>query len=48
MRGVFDEVRYQRELDLVRATLARQDAPHWREFLEAWPQSPIPPRSDVS
>ena len=39
MRGVFDELRYQRELDLVRATLSRSDAPHWREFLDAWPQS---------
>ena len=36
MRGVLDPVQYQSEIDLVRATLEKNEAPHWREFLDAW------------
>lgn len=39
LRGAFDESRYQREIQLVRASLERTDAPHWREFMAAWPLS---------
>ena len=38
LRGAFDEARYQREIDLVRSSLERTEAPHWRAFLAAWPQ----------
>lgn len=38
LRGAYDETRYQREVELVRGTLARSEAPHWKEFLDAWPQ----------
>jgi hypothetical protein len=30
---------YQREIDLVRATLGGYDGAHWQEFLANWPQS---------
>jgi predicted PolB exonuclease-like 3'-5' exonuclease len=36
LRGVYDAAQYQREADLVRATLAKSTEAHWREFLEAW------------
>lgn len=36
MRGAYDEARYQRECNLVRASLEKSAGPHWREFLEAW------------
>jgi predicted PolB exonuclease-like 3'-5' exonuclease len=36
MRGVLDPVQYQSEIDLVRTTLEKNEAPHWREFLDAW------------
>jgi predicted PolB exonuclease-like 3'-5' exonuclease len=36
MRGVLGVPQYQSELELVRATLARSSAAHWREFLAAW------------
>ena len=36
MRGSLDEARYRSETELVRATLASSDGPHWREFLEKW------------
>ena len=36
LRGAFDAANYQRECDLVRATLAKSTEPHWRQFLEAW------------
>ena len=42
MRGAFDESRYRREVELVRSTLQRSDAPHWREFLDAWPSADRP------
>ena len=36
LRGVFDQAAYQREVELLRATLAKSTDAHWREFLEAW------------
>ncbi len=36
LRGVFDPAQYQREIELVRGTLAKSTDAHWREFLEAW------------
>jgi predicted PolB exonuclease-like 3'-5' exonuclease len=36
MRGSLDAARYRSESDLVRATLANSEGPHWREFLEKW------------
>ena len=36
LRGVFDAAQYQREVELVRGTLAKSAEPHWREFLDAW------------
>ena len=41
MRGAYDEARYRREIDIVRYSLERNDAPHWREFLAAWPAQPV-------
>jgi len=37
MRGTLTREAYQHECDLVRSVLAKQDVPHWREFLENWP-----------
>jgi predicted PolB exonuclease-like 3'-5' exonuclease len=37
LRGAYDESRYQREVELVRNTLGKSDAVHWKEFLAAWP-----------
>jgi len=37
MRGGFTEAEYEREVDLVRGTIAQIDEPHWREYLAAWP-----------
>ena len=36
LRGVFDAAQYQREVELLRGTLAKSAEPHWREFLDAW------------
>ncbi len=36
LRGVFDAAQYEREIALVRLTLAKSAETHWREFLEAW------------
>jgi hypothetical protein len=36
MRGQFTRTRYEQELELVRGTLAKSDAPHWAEYLAAW------------
>jgi predicted PolB exonuclease-like 3'-5' exonuclease len=36
LRGVYDEARYGRELELVRDTLAQSGDPHWREFIGRW------------
>ncbi len=38
MRGALDRAEYAAELALARATLGKLDAPHWREFLAAWPK----------
>jgi predicted PolB exonuclease-like 3'-5' exonuclease len=37
LRGAFDESRYRSEIALVRDALSRNEGPHWREFLAAWP-----------
>jgi hypothetical protein len=37
LRGVLDKDRYERERALLRSTLQKLDAPHWREFLKLWP-----------
>ena len=37
MRDQLTREHYQQECDLVRATLDKSDAAHWREFLAAWP-----------
>jgi 3'-5' exonuclease len=36
MRGVLDAQQYHAECDLVRTTLAKSAAPHWKEFLRLW------------
>jgi predicted PolB exonuclease-like 3'-5' exonuclease len=36
MRGVLDPTAYRQEIALVRAAIAKLDAPHWREFLACW------------
>jgi hypothetical protein len=36
IRGFLDPAAYQQELDLFRAWLAEQQAPHWKAFLDAW------------
>jgi predicted PolB exonuclease-like 3'-5' exonuclease len=41
MRGLLDEPQYAFEMELVRRVLANQTAPHWAEFLAAWPQTPV-------
>jgi predicted PolB exonuclease-like 3'-5' exonuclease len=40
MRGALASQAYQRECDLVRATLAQATARHWKEFLQHW--KPLP------
>jgi hypothetical protein len=37
MRGVLTREQHQREVQLVRDSLAASEAGHWREFLAAWP-----------
>ena len=36
MRGIYDAARYMEEISLVRSSLMKNGAPHWREFLDAW------------
>jgi len=36
VRGAYDEARYERELDVVRNTLAKSKDAHWQEFLRRW------------
>lgn len=36
MRGTLDRAAHQRELDLVRDTLAKTPSAHWKEFLDLW------------
>lgn len=38
MRGQTSREEYRQEIALVRATLGHSSEPHWREFLERWPQ----------
>ena len=37
MRGILNAEAYQREIALVRSTLAGYSGSHWQEFLAAWP-----------
>jgi len=37
MRGLLESAQYRAERDLVRSTLAKSRAPHWKEFLDQWP-----------
>jgi predicted PolB exonuclease-like 3'-5' exonuclease len=39
IRGVINADAYAKELDLFRAFLAAQEAPHWKEFAAAWPNN---------
>lgn len=39
MRGALDRAAYDRERALARATIAKIDEPHWREFLARWPEA---------
>jgi predicted PolB exonuclease-like 3'-5' exonuclease len=41
LRGVYDAARYQRELELVRATLGKCEGAHWQEFLGQWKADPV-------
>jgi len=36
MRGVIDQQGFDAEVTVVRETLAAVDAPHWRQYLDAW------------
>lgn len=36
MRGVLDQAGFDAEVAVVKESLARIDAPHWREYLAAW------------
>jgi len=38
MRGRFTQTAYDAEIALVRAGLSAIDAPHWQEYLAAWPE----------
>jgi hypothetical protein len=37
MRGQLTRAAFDAEIDLVRRSLAEVDAPHWKEYLAAWP-----------
>jgi predicted PolB exonuclease-like 3'-5' exonuclease len=37
MRGMLEPAQHNTERELVRATLAKSKAPHWKEFLDQWP-----------
>ncbi len=39
MRGGFTESEYDREIAYVRETLGAIDAPHWKQYLAAWPDA---------
>jgi len=41
MRGLLDEPQLAAEESLVRDSLQRLPAPHWREFLNAWPAAVV-------
>ena len=36
MRGVFDQEKYQAEMDELRATISRLPGEHWKQYLAAW------------
>ena len=36
IRGTIDATQYDREIEVFRAFLESQSAPHWREFADAW------------
>ena len=38
LRGQLDAEAFAAEVDFVRATLSRLEAPHWKAFVDAWPQ----------
>jgi hypothetical protein len=38
MRGHLSAKAHAEEVAFVRGELAKSDAPHWREFLAAWPE----------
>ena len=38
MRGHLDAAAWAAEVETVREALGRIDAPHWKQFLAAWPQ----------
>jgi len=42
MRGHLDAAAWAAEIQVVRESLGRLDAPHWKAFLEAWPDEPAP------
>jgi predicted PolB exonuclease-like 3'-5' exonuclease len=37
MRGQLTRAAFDAEIDLVRRSLTEIDAPHWKEYLAAWP-----------
>ena len=41
MRGVLDRAEWAREVALLRETLEKIGAAHWKEFLAAWPADPV-------
>ena len=42
MRGNLDRSRYEQEIERARERIGRSDAPHWAEFLAAWPANGEP------
>jgi 3'-5' exonuclease len=36
IRGILDADAHAREVEVFRAFVAAQDAPHWKEFSAAW------------
>ena len=42
MRGGFTEGEYDREIAYVRETLGAIDAPHWKQYVAAWPAAEAP------
>lgn len=43
MRGAISRADYGDEVALVRESLAAMDAPHWKEYLDAWPKPQLRP-----
>jgi hypothetical protein len=43
MRGAISRADYGDEVALVRSSLEAMDAPHWREYLDAWPKPQLRP-----